>query len=69
MKKTGIGLTNTADPAFLAKQLGHTLAVFYSTYAWWIETEADRKTVERMFSKPKLAQHWPADDATGLQAA
>jgi integrase len=64
-----IGLTSNAEPAFLAKQLGHTLAVFYSTYASWIETETDRKTVERVFADPKLAQNWPADDSTGLQPA
>jgi integrase len=37
-----IGLTRGARPAFLAKQLGHTLQVFYSTYARWIESEDDR---------------------------
>jgi hypothetical protein len=38
------------EPAFLAKQLGHTLAVFYSTYAAWIsDDEADAERIERAF--------------------
>jgi integrase len=44
-----IGLTNRLSPAFLAKQLGHTLAVFYSTYAAWIDSDSDRESVERVF--------------------
>jgi integrase len=47
-----IGLKGKADPAFLAKQLGHTLAVFYSTYATWIDSEDDRAKIERIFSQP-----------------
>lgn len=48
-----IGLTNGLEPAFLAKQLGHTLAVFYSTYATWIDSDTDREKVERVFAEPK----------------
>ncbi len=53
-----IGLTNGADRGFLAKQLGHTLAVFYSTYASWITTDSDREKVEAAFGKsgPKVVR-------------
>jgi integrase len=37
-----IALTRGAKPAFIAKQLGHTLQVFFSTYARWIESDDDR---------------------------
>lgn len=45
-----IGVSEGAKPAFLAKQLGHTLAVFYSTYAAWIDSDADRHTLELAFA-------------------
>jgi hypothetical protein len=48
-----IGLTHGADPALLATQLGHTLAVFYSTYASLIATDSDRTTVELAFGRPE----------------
>jgi integrase len=47
-----LGLSAGVDPAFLAKQLGHTLAVFYSTYAAWISSDADRGKVESAFGEP-----------------
>lgn len=34
-----IGLSSGLQPGFLAKQLGHTLEVFYRTYADWIEDD------------------------------
>ena len=36
-----LGLMAGAKPAFLAGQLGHSLEMFYNTYARWINTEAD----------------------------
>ncbi len=47
-----IGLSEGAKPGFLAKQLGHTLAVFYSNYAAWIDTDTDRETLEQAFADP-----------------
>lgn len=41
-----LGLMSGANPAFLAKQLGHTLGTFYATYARWIEGDADRSQLE-----------------------
>lgn len=46
---SGVTYTNAA----LAKQLGHTLAVFYSTYAGWIDTDSDRSKVELAFGRPE----------------
>jgi integrase len=46
-----IGLTNGAKPAFLAKQLGHTLQVFFSTYARWISGDGDREELEKAVGK------------------
>ena len=34
-----IGLTSGADPIWLSKQLGHSVQVFYSVYARWIDNE------------------------------
>lgn len=36
-----LGLKAGANPAFLAEQLGHSLQIFYSTYAKWIKEAAD----------------------------
>jgi integrase len=33
-----IGLTNGAEPAWLAKQLGHSLQMVHGVYATWIRT-------------------------------
>jgi integrase len=43
-----IGLTNGAQPAFLAKQLGHSLQVFFTVYADWIEGDADRDQLAKL---------------------
>jgi len=43
-----IGLTNGAQPAFLAKQLGHSLQVFFSVYADWIAGDGDRAQLEKI---------------------
>jgi hypothetical protein len=37
----------------LLVRVGHTLSVFYSTYAAWIETEGDREKIERAFGESK----------------
>lgn len=44
-----LGLTAGGKPALLAKQLGHTLAVFHSTYAKWITSDKDRDAIEAAF--------------------
>jgi len=36
-----LGLKAGAKPAFLASQLGHSLEMFYNTYAKWITEEDD----------------------------
>ena len=54
-----IGLTNGSNPAFLAKQLGHTKAVFFSTYARWIESDGDRRQLDLAVGK-KRAPDVPA---------
>lgn len=36
-----LGLKAGANPAFLAEQLGHSLQIFYGTYAKWIKESAD----------------------------
>ena len=45
-----IGITGGAEPAYLARQLGHSLETFYRTYAEWISRDRDkiqRQIVER----------------------
>lgn len=37
-----VGITEGAEPAFLARQLGHSLDTFYRTYAQWISQDRDR---------------------------
>ncbi|MBC7685555.1 MAG: tyrosine-type recombinase/integrase, partial [Bdellovibrionales bacterium] len=37
-----IGLMSGAKPAFLAKQLGHSLRMFFDVYAKWISSVDDR---------------------------
>ena len=43
-----VGLTSGIEPAFLAKQLGHSLTMFETTYAKWLDREDDRAKLERM---------------------
>ena len=44
-----IGLTNGAEPAWLAKQLGHGLQMFYNVYADWIGSDdADQKELAKI---------------------
>ena len=37
-----VGITGGAEPAFLARQLGHSLETFYRTYADWISIDRDK---------------------------
>ena len=41
-------VTNGADPAFLAKQLGHSLQVFFTVYADWISGDGDRAQLKKI---------------------
>ena len=44
-----IGLSNGAEPAWLAKQLGHSLQMFYNVYAEWIGSdEKDQKELAKI---------------------
>ena len=43
-----LGLTAGLPPAFLAKQLGHSLEVLYRVYGRWIGGEDDRAWVARL---------------------
>ena len=43
-----IGLTSGLPPAFLAKQLGHSLTVFQGNYAKWISSRSDRKLLKKL---------------------
>jgi integrase len=44
-----IGLTNGLDHAWLAKQLGHSLQMFYGVYAKWIDTsKRDREELAKL---------------------
>jgi integrase len=36
-----IGISEGAEPAFLARQLGHALETFYGTYAQWLSQDQD----------------------------
>lgn len=42
-----IGLMSGAKPAFLAKQLGHSLRMFFTVYAKWITSEDDDREMEK----------------------
>ena len=57
-----IGLTNGGQPAFLASQTGHSLQMFYSTYAKWIEGDDDRDAIEEAFPEPKMGVEMGAND-------
>lgn len=43
-----VGLTSGAPPAFLAAQLGHSMAVFEKAYAKWMHSDEDRARVEAL---------------------
>ncbi|WP_075795006.1 hypothetical protein [Massilia putida] len=62
---------NGLKPAFLAKQLGHSLQVFFQVYAKWISSSDDRAEVAKLDDairqktqlKPKLSARSDADQA------
>ena len=44
-----IGLTHGVEPAWLAKQLGHSLQMFYTVYAEWIDSsERDQRELAKL---------------------
>lgn len=43
-----IGLMSGAKPAFLAKQLGHSLRMFFTVYAKWITSDDDDREMEKL---------------------
>jgi integrase len=43
-----LGLKAHAQPAFLASQLGHSLQMFYTTYAKWISEDDDIADLQRI---------------------
>ncbi len=45
-----IGLSEGLQPAFLASQLGHTLEVFYRTYATWIDDDSNQVQYSKLES-------------------
>ena len=51
-----IGLTSGLDIGFLAKQLGHSLTVFQTTYAKWLDREEDRAKLDRYYNWTKVGQ-------------
>ena len=57
-----LGLRAGAKPAFLARQLGHTLNTFYRTYATWIEGQDEDQDQLELVAKswgkvgPELAE-------------
>ncbi|MCY0913218.1 site-specific integrase [Massilia antarctica] len=43
-----IGLMSGAKPGFLAKQLGHSLEMFFNVYAKWISSDDDDRELDKM---------------------
>lgn len=43
-----IGLMSGAKPGFLAKQLGHSLRMFFTVYAKWISSSDDDREMEKL---------------------
>ncbi|HEX8610221.1 MAG TPA: site-specific integrase [Telluria sp.] len=43
-----IGLMSGAKPGYLAKQLGHSLRMFFTVYAKWISSDDDDREMEKM---------------------
>ncbi len=46
-----LGLMAGAKPGFLSKQLGHSLKMFFETYAKWIESESDDDELAKLEAK------------------
>ena len=45
------------NPAFIAKQLGHSVQMLLDRYAHWIDGENDWAQMEKLQIGPKLAQY------------
>ncbi len=43
-------------PAFIAKQLGHSVEILLSTYALWLSSENDRLEMEKLKLAPNMPQ-------------
>lgn len=52
-----IGLMSGAKPAFLAKQLGHSLRMFFDVYAKWISSVDDRLEMAKVDAAIKQRSH------------
>ena len=44
------------NPAFIAKQLGHSVDMLLSTYAQWLSTDDDWNQMGKLNIGPKLPQ-------------
>lgn len=59
-----IGLMSGAKPAFLAKQLGHSLMMFFTVYANWISSTDDDREMDKIELSlgqiiPELSLNYP----------
>ncbi len=52
-----LGLTAGAKPGFLCQQLGHTLEMFFSTYAKYIKSEDDDLELAKIDAYKKLDRY------------
>lgn len=52
-------LMSGMNPAFIAKQLGHSVEMLLSTYAQWLSTEDDWSQMNKLGLAPKLPQGLP----------
>lgn len=66
-----IGLMSGAKPGFLAKQLGHSLRMFFTVYAKWISSDDDDREMEKL--EQAMARNSPgiprAPDAEQMRKA
>ena len=46
--RASLGLMAGQNPAFLSRQLGHSLAIFLSTYARWMDGAQDRLEMDKL---------------------
>ncbi|WP_179957545.1 tyrosine-type recombinase/integrase [Exilibacterium tricleocarpae] len=56
-----LGLTAGAKPGFLRRQLGHTLEIFFSTYAKYIKSEDDDLELAKIDAYKKTAKELAKD--------
>jgi len=52
-----LGLMSGAQPGFLAKQLGHSLRVFFDVYAKWISSSNDQMEVAKLDAAVRQLSH------------